>query len=93
MVEKSKTHRKKGGSKFIFVGKMLHDVLYTALQDVAQPVDGVGFHVQILAEPVKLGAVDIVVRIEGVLGDVALFHGFPETVISDHAAPPKLCLT
>ena len=72
---------------------MLHDILHTTVQNVAQPVDGVGFHIQILAESVKLGAVNIVVRIEVVLRNTTLFHGFPQPVVSNQMPTSNMCLT
>jgi hypothetical protein len=65
------------GSKYIIVGNVFHDILDPAMEDVAQAVDGVGLHVFILAEPVKLGAVDVVVGVQGILGYAALLHRFP----------------
>ena len=65
------------GSKYIIVGNVLHDILDPAMEDVAQTVDGVGLNIFVLAEAVKLGAVDVVVGVQGILGYAALLHRFP----------------
>lgn len=64
---------------------MLHDILHPALEDVAQLVDGVGLHVLVVTQAVELGAVDVIVGVEVILGDAFGFHGEPEAVIFDHA--------
>ena len=72
---------------------MLHDILDFAFEDVAQAVDGVGFDIPVLAEPIQLGTVDVVVGVQVVLGHAALLHGFPQSVIFDHASTSKNILT
>ena len=52
-----------GALKLIFVGEMLHNILYIALQDVAKTVDGVGFHILIVPQAVDLRAVNIVMGV------------------------------
>jgi hypothetical protein len=42
------------GSKNIVIGEVLHDVLHTALENVAQPVDGIYFHILIFPKTVQL---------------------------------------
>ena len=59
--KKQDPSEKLDGSEQIVIGEMLHDILHTAFQDLAKTVDGVGFHIPVLAEPVKLGAVDVMV--------------------------------
>ena len=81
------------GSENVVVWNMLHDILDFALQNITQPVDGVGFDVPVLAEPVQLGTIDVVVGIQVVLGHPALLHGFPQSVIFDHASTSKNLLT
>ena len=66
------------------VGEVLHDVLYAAVQDGAQLVDGEDLDVFVVAQAVQLGAVDAVVGVQVVLGNAALAHGFPKTVVFDH---------
>jgi hypothetical protein len=61
----------------VVIGEMLHDILDAAVQNVAETVDGVDLHVPVLAEPVQLGAVDVVVGVQGILGYAALLHRFP----------------
>jgi hypothetical protein len=81
------------GSKNVVVGDVLHDVLHTAVQDVAESVDGVDLHIFVLAEPVELGAVDVMVGVQVILGNTALFHGFPKSIIFDHAYTSQNLLT
>jgi hypothetical protein len=77
------------GSEMVVIGEMLHDILDAAVQNVAKTVDGVDLHVPVLAEPVQLGAVDVVVGIEVVLGHAALLHCFPKPIIFDHTSTSK----
>ena len=65
------------GSKYIIVRNVLHDILDPAMEDVAQTVDGVGLNIFVLAEAVKLGAVDVVVGVQRILRYAALLHRFP----------------
>ena len=76
--------------KEVVVGKMLHNILHTAVENIAELINGINLHILIPAEAVKLGAVDIMVGIQVVLTDAALFHGLPQAVIFDHgeAFPP-----
>lgn len=41
-------------SKSVVIGHMLHDVLDAALQDIAQPVDGVDLHILVVPQAVDL---------------------------------------
>ena len=68
----------------IAVRYVLHNILHTALENIAKLVDGIDFHVEILTKAVKLGAVYIMVRIQIVLGNPLLFHGCPKAIIPDH---------
>ena len=79
----------KTGRPFLFlkevvVGKMLHDILHTAVENIAELINGINLHILILTEAVQLSAVDIMVGIQVVLTDAALLHGLPQTVIFDH---------
>ena len=75
-------------SEPVIVGEMLHNVLDAALQDVAELVDGVDFHVLIVPEPIELGAVYIIMGIKIILGNTPLLHGLPQTVVCYHFHPP-----
>ena len=68
----------------VIVGEVLHNVLHTALEDVAELVDGIDLHILVVAKPVDLGTVYIVVGVQIVLGDVPFFHGLPQPVIFYH---------
>ena len=73
---------------------MLHDFLYTALQNIAESVDGVNLYILILPKAIDLGAVDVVVSIQVILGNALFLHRLPETIIFNHnTTPPKSCLT
>lgn len=76
--------------KEVVVGKMLHDILHTAAENIAELINRINFHILILTEAVQLSAVDIMVGIQVVLTDAALLHGLPQAVIFDHgeAFPP-----
>ena len=65
------------GSKNIVIGEVLHDVLHTAPENVAQPVDGLDFYVLIVTQPIQERAIDVMVGIQIILGYAALLHGFP----------------
>lgn len=56
---------------------MFHNILHPALEDIAEPVNGIHLHIEIVAEAVKLGTVYIVFRVEIILGDILLTHGLP----------------
>lgn len=61
----------------VVVGDVLHDIFHRAVEDVAQLVDGVCFHVLVVSETVELRAVYIVVCVEVILGDTLFLHGLP----------------
>ena len=75
-------------SEPIIVREMLHDVLDTALQDVAELVDGIDLHILIVPEPIELGAVYIIMGIKIVLRNAPLLHGLPQTVVFYHFDSP-----
>ena len=75
-----------GQSEMIIVRDVLHNVFHAAVQDVAKPVDGVGFYILIMPKSVQLGAVYIIMSIEGVLRNAPFFHRLPQTVILNHPA-------
>ena len=56
---------------------MLHDILYPAMQNITEPVNGIHLDIEVVAEPMKLGTVYIVLCIEIILGDILLTHGLP----------------
>ena len=76
-------------SEPIIVGKMLHNVLNAALQDVAELVYGIDLHVLIVPEPVELGAVYIIMGIKIILRNAPLLHGLPQTVVFYHSHSPQ----
>ena len=43
--------------KEVVVGKMLHDILHTAAENIAELINGINLHILIPAEAVKLGTV------------------------------------
>ena len=77
----------------IVIREVLHDVLHPAVENVAQAVDGVDFQIHVFAEPVQHRAVDVMVGVQVILGNAALFHGFPKSIIFDHAYTSKKILT
>ena len=42
---------------------MFHNILYIALENITQAIDGIDFHISIVLQTVDLGAIDIVARI------------------------------
>ena len=56
---------------------MFHDIFHFASQNIAEPVYGVDFHIQVVAEPVKLGTVYIVFCVQIILGNILFAHGLP----------------
>lgn len=56
-----------GFSEYIIVGKMLHNILNAAVQNVAQPVQRVGFHILVVLQTVDQRTVDIMMGIQVVL--------------------------
>ena len=78
-------------SKKIVIGEMFHDVLNTAMQNVAQTVYGVDFNIFVVAQAVDLCAVDVVVGVKIILGNATLLHGCPQTIILDQNFPPPSC--
>ena len=77
-------------SEPIIVREMLHDVFDTALQDVAELVDGIDLHVLIVPEPIELGTVYIIMGIKIILGNTPLLHGLPQTVVFYHFDSPPV---
>ena len=77
----------------IVVREVLHDVLHPAVENIAQAVDGVDFQILVSAEPVQHRAVDVMVGVQVILGNAALLHGFPKSIIFDHAYTSKKILT
>lgn len=69
---------------------MLQDILHTAVENIAELINGINLHILILTEAVQLSSVDIMMGIQVVLTDAALLHGLPQAVIFDHseALPP-----
>ena len=63
--------------KLIVIREMLHDLFHAAVENIAELIDGVDFHIFVLAQAIQLWAVYIVVRIQGILRNAAVFHGFP----------------
>lgn len=49
--------------KYVIIVKMLHNILYSAMKDIAKFINRIHLHVFIVLQPVDLGAVDIMVRI------------------------------
>ena len=49
--------------KHIIIIKMLHYILYPAMQNITKPVYGIHLYIQIVPESVKLGSRYIVFRI------------------------------
>lgn len=70
--------------KSVVIGEVFHDILYPALQNVAQPIDGVHFYILIMSQAVKQRSCDIVMGVEVILRNTTLFHGFPKLVILYH---------
>lgn len=79
-------------SELIVVRDMLHNILNIALQNIAEFVNCICFHILVVAEAVDLGAVHIEMGVQCVLCDTTFLHCLPETVIFDHNAStfPKL---
>jgi hypothetical protein len=65
------------GSESVVIGNMLHDLFDTALQDVAQPVNGIDFHILVVAQTIQKRSVDVMVGIQVVLRNALLLHGYP----------------
>ena len=74
----------------IIVGEVLHDVFHPAMQNIAESVDGIDFHIFVPPQPVKLGTVDIVMGVQVILGYALILHGLPQPVIYDHFRMPHL---
>ena len=77
----------------IVIGEVLHNIFHPAVENIAQAVDGVDFQIHVFAEPVQHRAVDVMVGVQVILGNAALFHGFPKSIIFDHAYTSKNILT
>lgn len=56
---------------------MFHNVLYATVENVAELVDCVYFHILVFAEPVDLGTVHVVGRVKIILADALFMHRFP----------------
>ena len=66
--------------------------LNTAMQNIAESVDGIDFHIFVPPQPVKLGTVDIVMGVQVILGNSAGLHGRPQLIVFDHRFPPHFLL-
>ena len=77
----------------IVIGEVLHNILHTAVENIAQAVDGVDFQIHVFAEPVQHRAVDVMVGVQVILGNAALLHSFPKSIIFDHAYTSPNLLT
>ena len=79
--------------KYIIVGKVFHNILDPAVENVAQPVHGVGFNVLVVLQTVYQGAVNIIMCVQVVLCNAPLLHSLPKPVIANHfSAPMKILL-
>ena len=56
---------------------MLHNVLHTAVQNVAELVNGVDLNILVVAKPVDLCPIYIEMGIQIILGDTPVLHGLP----------------
>ena len=74
----------------IVIGEVLHNIFHTAVQDIAQAVDGVDFQIHVFAEPIQYRAVDVVVGVQVILGNATLLHCFPKSIIFDHALTSRI---
>ena len=63
--------------KLVIVGDVHHNILYAALQNIAELINGVHFHIFVVTKPINLSTVNIVVGVQIILGNTALTHGFP----------------
>ena len=63
---------------------MFHDIFHGALENIAQLVNGIDFHIFILAQSVNLGSVHIMVGVQVILREPLGFHGFPKSIIFYH---------
>ena len=77
----------------IVIGEVLHNIFHPAVENIAQAVDGVDFQILVSAEPVQHRTVDVMAGVQVILGNAALFHGFPKSIIFDHAYTSKKILT
>ena len=68
---------------------MLNDIFNPAVQDIAQPIQRVGFHILIVLQTIDERAIDVVVGIQVVLCHAPVFHGLPQLVVGNHAHAPK----
>ena len=67
---------------------MLHDFGNGTFQDITQLVNGVDFHIHIVAKPVNLTPAHVVTGIQAVLRNVFCCHCLPEFVILYHICAP-----
>ena len=65
------------GSETVLVRDMLHNVLHTAVQNVAELINGVDLHMVVVAKPVDLCPIYIEMGIQVILGDTPVLHGLP----------------
>lgn len=65
------------GSEQIVIGKMLHDILDPASQNIAKPIKGIDLNILIVAQPIELRTIYIVMGVQVILGNALAFHGFP----------------
>ena len=77
----------------IVIREVFHNIFNTALENVAKFVDGINFHIQILAKTIDLRTVYIMMGIQIILCNAPLFHCLPQSIVSDHLSVPIFCLT
>ena len=63
---------------------VLHDIFNFAVQDIAQFVNRVGFDVFILPQSIQLRTIDIMFRVQIVLGYISVLHRLPKSIIPNH---------
>lgn len=63
--------------KLIIVRKMLHNVFYTAPEDVAKFIDGVDLDILVMTQAVELRAIHVVMGVKVILGYTTQLHGLP----------------
>ena len=55
-----------------------------AFQNIAELINGIGFHIFVMAQPIDLRPVYIVMRIQRILCDAPILHRLPEAIIFYH---------
>ena len=78
--------------KMVIVREMLHNILNTALENIAQTINRIHFHIFVLTQTVNLRTIYIVMRVQGILGDIAFFHCFPKAIILYHPNKPHFLI-